>query len=416
MLRNKIKRTCEDTFETYGCKPLETPILNMCDLMTYKYGGGDEIIKEIYTLQDQGNRELALRYDLTIPFAKVVALTPNIRLPFKRYEIGKVFRDGPVKQGRFREFIQCDVDIVGVESVIAEAELMVMALDIFKKLGLDVTIQYNNRKLLTGILQAMQVPEPETASAILSLDKLEKIGIDGVRKDLQTRGLNDNTVALLCETVEACLSMPLSQLAETFKNLLVIEGIAELQELQQYLTVMGVESQTAFTPFLARGLTMYTGTVYEIFLTDGSITSSIGGGGRYDNIIGAFRNDDMSYPTVGISFGLDVIYTALMQKQAKPSATNLFIIPIETKAECMKLAHTLRNSGDIKVELELSNRKLKRSLNYASKENIPYVLIVGEDEIKTNTAVLRNMNEGTEEKIQLASIEDGTIIQYIQKS
>lgn len=416
MLRNKIKRICEDTFEAYGCKPLETPILNMCDLMTYKYGGGDEIVKEIYTLRDQGNRELALRYDLTIPFAKVVALIPDIRLPFKRYEIGKVFRDGPVKQGRFREFIQCDVDIVGVESVIAEAELMMMALDIFQKLDLEVTIQYNNRKLLTGILQAIQVPEPETAGAILSLDKLEKIGIDGVRKDLKMRGLEDNTVALLCETVKTCLSMPLSQFAETFKNRLVTEGIAELQELQQYLTALGVEKQTSFTPFLARGLTMYTGTVYEIFLSDGSIPSSIGSGGRYDNIIGAFRNDNMSYPTVGISFGLDVIYTALMQKQTKPATTDLFIIPIGTRTECMKLAHTLRNKENIKVELELADRKLKRSLNYASKENIPYVLIVGEDEIKTNTAVLRNMNEGTEEKIQLASIEDGTIIQYIQRS
>lgn len=151
VLRSKIKRACEDTFERYGCKPLETPTLNMYELMSYKYGGGDEILKEIYTLQDQGKRDLALRYDLTIPFAKVVAMNPNIRLPFKRYEIGKVFRDGPIKQGRFREFIQCDVDIVGVESVMAEAELMSMAFELFQTLNLEVTIQYNNRKLLNGI-------------------------------------------------------------------------------------------------------------------------------------------------------------------------------------------------------------------------------------------------------------------------
>ena len=264
-MRNKIKRACEDTFERYGCKPLETPTLNMYELMSYKYGGGDEILKEIYTLQDQGKRELALRYDLTIPFAKVVAMNPNLRLPFKRYEIGKVFRDGPIKQGRFREFIQCDVDIVGVESVMAEAELMGMAFELFRTLNLEITIQYNNRKLLNGILQAINIPTELTSDVILSLDKIEKIGIDGVRKDVLERGISEEMADTICNTVLSCLKLTIADFKETFNNPLVADGVNELQQLQQYLIALGINENTIFNPFLARGLTMYTGTVYEIF-------------------------------------------------------------------------------------------------------------------------------------------------------
>ncbi|NWK69137.1 histidine--tRNA ligase [Bacillus paramycoides] len=413
VLRNKIKRACEDTFERYGCKPLETPTLNMYELMAYKYGGGDEILKEIYTLQDQGKRELALRYDLTIPFAKVVSMNPNIRLPFKRYEIGKVFRDGPIKQGRFREFIQCDVDIVGVESVIAEAELMGMAFELFRTLNLDVQIQYNNRKLLTGILESINIPTELTNDVILSLDKIEKIGIDGIRKDLQNRGIIEETVEIICDTVQSCIEFDITDFEKAFNNTLVTNGVNELQQLQQYLLALGIKESTIFNPFLARGLTMYTGTIYEIFLKDGSITSSIGSGGRYDNIIGAFRGDNMSYPTVGISFGLDVIYTALQKQETTASTADLFIIPLGTELQCLQIAQKLRATTSLKVELELAGRKLKRALNYANKENIPYVLIIGEEEITAEIVVLRNMKEGTEVKIPLSSLENSTFNNYI---
>ncbi|MED0972815.1 histidine--tRNA ligase [Bacillus paramycoides] len=413
VLRNKIKRACEDTFERYGCKPLETPTLNMYELMAYKYGGGDEILKEIYTLQDQGKRELALRYDLTIPFAKVVAMNPNIRLPFKRYEIGKVFRDGPIKQGRFREFIQCDVDIVGVESVIAEAELMGMAFELFRTLNLDVQIQYNNRKLLTGILESINIPTELTNDVILSLDKIEKIGIDGIRKDLEKRGIIEETVEIICDTVQSCIEFDITDFEKAFNNTLVTNGVNELQQLQQYLLALGIKESTIFNPFLARGLTMYTGTIYEIFLKDGSITSSIGSGGRYDNIIGAFRGDNMSYPTVGISFGLDVIYTALQKQETIASTADLFIIPLGTELQCLQIAQKLRATTSLKVELELAGRKLKRALNYANKENIPYVLIIGEEEITTEIVVLRNMKEGTEVKIPLSSLENNTFNNYM---
>ncbi len=190
IVRRNIKRTLEDVFIQYGCKPLETPILNYTGLLASKYGGGAEILEEMYTLTDRGERNLALRYDLTIPFAKVVAMNPTIRMPFKRYEIGKVFRDGPIKEGRYREFTQCDVDIVGVESQIAEAELMSMALVAFNKLDVGVTIQYNNRKLLVGMLEEFGMKEEMTSNVILVLDKLEKIGVNAVISELIERGVN----------------------------------------------------------------------------------------------------------------------------------------------------------------------------------------------------------------------------------
>jgi histidyl-tRNA synthetase len=188
VVRRDIRRSLEDVFIQYGCKPLETPILNYTELMASKYCGGAEILEEMYTLSDRGERDLALRYDLTIPFAKVVAMNPTLKIPFKRYEIGKVFRDGPIKTGRFREFTQCDVDIVGVDSQIAEAELMVMALDAFKKLDLKVTIPYNNRKLLTGMHDVFGTDSEKINKVVLILDKLEKVGLEAVVSELKEWG------------------------------------------------------------------------------------------------------------------------------------------------------------------------------------------------------------------------------------
>ena len=192
--RRVIRRTLEDTFIAYGRKPLETPILNYTELMASKYAGGAEILEEMYTLTDRGERDLALRYDLTIPFAKVVAMNPAIAMPFKRYEIGKVFRDGPIKAGRFREFTQCDVDIVGVESQVAEAELMMMALDAFNQLKLKINLQYNNRKLLVGLLQLFEVEQEQMNRVILTLDKIEKIDEKTMLAELKALGLSDNSI------------------------------------------------------------------------------------------------------------------------------------------------------------------------------------------------------------------------------
>lgn len=301
VVRRKIRRTLEDTFILYGCKPLETPILNYTELMASKYAGGAEILQEMYTLTDRGERDLALRYDLTIPFAKVVAMNPHLAMPFKRYEIGKVFRDGPIKAGRFREFTQCDVDIVGVQSQIAEAELMMMAVDAFEKLDVSIQIQYNNRKLLYGLLQVFEVPAQVMNRVILILDKMEKVDRATLVKELTELALTTDSLTKIEQFLNAEPTLAYFESYRT-ENDFVAQGMTEVQELMGYLQALQIEQYCIFNPFLARGLEIYTGTIYELFLADGAIKSSIGSGGRYDNAIGGLLGTDESLATVGISF------------------------------------------------------------------------------------------------------------------
>lgn len=399
LVRREIRRTLEDVFIQYGCKPLETPILNYTQLLASKYGGGAEILEEMYTLTDRGERDLALRYDLTIPFAKVVAMNPNIRMPFKRYEIGKVFRDGPIKTGRFREFTQCDVDIVGVESQIAEAELMIMALDVFRKLDLHVFIQYNNRKLLTGMLEINKTAKDKINQVILILDKLEKVGLESVILELTELGLPPITVKSIEQFLNDENNISFSYFEPFAKqNEQIKQGLDELKELAVYLEFLGVNDKCVFNPFLARGLEIYTGTIYEIFLTDKIIKSSIGSGGRYDNAIGGLIGTNESFSTVGISFGLDVIYTALnaaKDKSVDNSDVDFYVIPVNTQKESLFVARNLRNQG-YKVEFEMGNKKLSKALNKADKEKFHTVIIVGEDEVKKNQIRIKDMITGKE--------------------
>ncbi|MFN7253249.1 MAG: histidine--tRNA ligase [Anaerobacillus sp.] len=399
LVRREIRRTLEDVFIQYGCKPLETPILNYTELLTSKYGGGAEIVDEMYTLSDRGERDLALRYDLTIPFAKVVAMNPTLRMPFKRYEIGKVFRDGPIKTGRFREFTQCDVDIVGVASQIAEAELMVMALDAFRKLDLKVTIQYNNRKLLTGMLDVFGTEYEKINQVVLILDKLEKVGLEAVVSELNDQGLSNSTITLIKQFLTDERNSSLSYFKSfSQQNEEVRRGLEELKELEAYLEFLSVNKQCVFNPFLARGLEIYTGTIYEIFLSDKSIKSSIGSGGRYDNAIGGLIGTNENFSTVGISFGLDVIYTAMSssEKELKENPNvDYYIVPLGTQKESLLLANYLRNKG-YKVEYEMSNKKLGKALDKANKEKIRNVIIIGEDEVENNQYKVKDMFSGDE--------------------
>jgi histidyl-tRNA synthetase len=399
VVKRDIRRTLEDVFIQYGCKPLETPILNYTELLASKYGGGAEILDEMYTLTDRGERDLALRYDLTIPFAKVVAMNPTLKMPFKRYEIGKVFRDGPIKTGRFREFTQCDVDIVGVDSQIAEAELMVMALDAFKKLDLKVTIQYNNRKLLTGMLDVFGTDSEKINKVVLILDKLEKVGLEAVVSELNNQGLSNSTVTSIEQflTDEGNSSFNYFE-SYSEQNEEIRKGLKELKELESYLEFLSVNKKCVFNPFLARGLEIYTGTIYEIFLSDQSIKSSIGSGGRYDNAIGGLIGTNENFSTVGISFGLDVIYTA-MSKSEKEFKENpnvdYYIVPLGTQKESLLVANYLRNKG-YNVEYEMSNKKLGKALDKANKEKIRNVIIIGEDEVKNNEFKVKDMFSGDE--------------------
>lgn len=398
-LRKKIRNTLIEVFEYYGCEEMETPALCYYDILASKYAGGTEILKEVYKFSDQGERSLALRYDLTIPFARVIGMNSQMKMPFKRYEIGKVFRDGPVKKGRLREFVQCDVDIVGISSLLAEAEIIAMIVDVFNELQLDIYISLNNRKLLSGLLYAMDIAEEKINDIILSLDKVDKYGIKAVSEELLEKNIDQKIITDIINLLNS--SEQLKEIEKNYTHPILNEGIEEINQLIHYLQELGIEDKVRHNPFLARGLDIYTGTVYEVFLADQSISSSIASGGRYDQIIGAFLNTANKYPAIGVSFGLDVIYQTLIEKEhLVKSIIDLYIIPLNTDLEALKLASQLRKK-QVRVELEMTERKLKKSLDYANKKNIPYVLILGEDEISLRKIKIKNMQTGTEIEISI---------------
>ena len=403
-IRNYISDTLKKVFEKYGFKPLQTPILCYYDLLALKYDEDNDILKEVYKVTDQGNRNLALRYDLTVPFAKYIAMNPNTRLPFKRYEIGEVFRNGPVKLGRDREFIQCDVDSVGIEGQLVEAEFVALYVEAYKKLGIDVVIKYNNRKFLSGIIIEAGISEALVTDTITIIDKFEKMTRPELEKEFQKIGLNNEQI----EKLFMYLNMNADELIKIENsNETLAEGIQELETLKQYITELGLLEYVQFSPSLARGQEYYTGTVYEVYVKDGSITSSIGGGGRYDKMITDFIGNGMKYPAVGVSFGLNVIYEILKDRKefSEKALTDIFIIPMGTEIQCLKIAQDLRNAG-YKVEVEMKNKKMKKALDYANNENIPYVLILGEDELTNNCITLKDMNNKTQEQINLDNLAE----------
>ena len=401
-IRNYISDTLKRVFEKYGFKPLQTPILCYYDLLALKYDEENDILKEVYKVTDQGNRNLALRYDLTVPFAKYIAINQNTKLPFKRYEIGEVFRNGPVKLGRDREFIQCDVDSVGIEGQLVETEFVALYVEAYKELGIDIIIKYNNRKFLSGIIIEAGIPEELITETITIIDKFEKLSKQELEKEFQKIGLNSKQM----EKLFIYLNMDANQLINIEdKNDVLSDGIKELNTLKKYIEKLDLLNYVQFSPSLARGQEYYTGTVFEVYVKDGSITSSIGGGGRYDKMITDFIKNGTTYPAVGVSFGLNVIYEILKNREefAEKALTDIYIIPMGTEIECLKIAQVLRNGG-YKVEVEMKNRKMKKALEYANTEHIPYVFILGEDELANNSIALKNMKEKTQVQIPINNI------------
>ena len=403
-IRNYISDTLKNVFEKYGYKPLQTPLLCYYDLLALKYDEENDILKEVYKVKDQGNRNLALRYDLTVPFAKYIAINQNTKLPFKRYEIGEVFRNGPVKLGRDREFIQCDVDVVGIEGQLIEAEFVALYVEAYKKLGIDVIIKYNNRKFLSGIIIEAGIPNELITDTITIIDKFEKLTKQELEQEFLKIGVNKDQI----EKLYSFLQMNSEELINIkSENEILNQGIKELEILKEYIAKLDLLQYVQFSPSLARGQEYYTGTVFEVYDAKGEIKSSIGGGGRYDKMITDFIDDGKQYPAVGISFGLNVIYEILKDREefAEKALTDIFIIPMGTEIECLKIAEILRKAN-YKVEVEMKQRKMKKSLEYANEENIPYVFILGEDELKQNIISIKNMKEKTQTTISLDKIAD----------
>ena len=394
LVMNNILSVITKNFELYGFMPLETPTLQRFDVLSSKYAGGAEILKETFKLKDQGKRQLALRYDLTVPLCLYVGLNPNIKLPFKRYEIGKVFRDGPVSSERFREFWQCDVDTVGSYSMMADAEFVNIVFKIFNELNMNAVVKINNRKILDVIMQYAGVKD--SSSAILSIDKLDKIGIEGVKKELREKKLTKSQI----DKVIGIISINGNNKIKLMRLKSILgenDGVKEIEELLVYCN-----GKVEFDISLARGLAYYTGTIFECFLVNDNVKTAVASGGRYDKIIGSFLNNKQEYPAVGISFGLDRIAVALKSGGIIP--VKCFIISIgNTKLESQKLAEELR-SNNISVCLDIIGRGISKNLDYANSLNIPYVIFIGEDELKKGKYKLKNMKTGKEDMMILNEI------------
>jgi len=424
--RQKLIKKIRIIFEVFGYDPIDTPALERLDILTSKYAGGTEIIKEIYKLQDQGGRWLGLRYDNSVPLARLYAQNPHLGIPFKRYQINKCWRDGPIKLGRYREFWQCDVDVVGSTSMLADAESLAVVDMLFKELELEIVARVNNRKLLQGILEFAGVPTDRTMTTMLSIDKLEKVGIEGVVAELGEKNLANDVIdrAMKILGYKGTNTEILNTLKQEISNERAQEGIEELQELLTYTEAIGVDNVQVDIS-LARGLEMYTGNVFEVYLKSGEFSSSLAGGGRYDKMIGKFSEfreegeieseRNIEVPAVGISFGLDTVTDALViQRKMKyeKTVTKVFIIPIRPKklqdetidenikVEAAKVVSQFRKER-IPTDIDLVGRSISKNLEYANKKDIAYVILIGPNEYAQQKIRLRNMESGEEDLLTL---------------
>ncbi|GMK41135.1 histidine--tRNA ligase 1 [Paenibacillus sp. CCS19] len=403
--RSRMIRQMEELFALYDYEGIETAILNDKELLTAKYSGGDEIVQEMYTLSDRGQRELGLRYDLTVPFAKLVAAEAGLSLPFRRYELGKVFRDGPVKRGRLREFTQCDVDVVGIPGPEAEAELLSLAARVYEKLGIPVELRWNNRRFLSEWLYAAGIAEELAQTVMLTLDKIAKIGREAVRAELVDKGVPQPAADIVLKAIAAESgsdddpSLAFEQLCAAF-GVGDLPGAAEVRSLLALLDSVGLSSICRFDPSLSRGLSFYTGTVYEAFDASGSYTSSLGGGGRYDAIIGQLAgNSEVQYPTVGFSFGLEPIMEITRERLAPVETPPVIVVPIGgMSAEALRTANAIRACG-IRTRLSPTGRKVGKALASAASAGCRFAVLIGEDEAQSDMVQLKDMIDRTEERL-----------------
>ena len=401
-LKNKVVQTLTQVFELYGFAPLETPILERYETLAAKFAAGEasDALKETFRLKDQGDRELGLRFDLTVPLARFIAMNPTLKMPFKRYELGPVFRDGPIKLGRYRQFWQCDVDIIGSNSMLADAEVLAVVNAAFRKLKLDVVIKVNNRKILNGILAQAGITDKE--SAIIAIDKLDKIGKEGVTQELKVRGYANSQIERLFSLIKEGVTV--KELKNKLTNPEGTAGITQLEELFGYLAELGVKN-AVFDVSLARGLAYYTGTVLEAYLKKGKITSSLAAGGRWDTMIGSFIGGNREIPAVGVAFGLEPIMDTLRLEGKVPGTppAQVYVLPINTPKESLQIVQQLREQG-ISASISLGKKGVSKNLEYASSLGIPYVLIIGEDELKRNKVLLREMQTGTEQLLAVREV------------
>jgi len=427
--RNYIFNTIKTVFQNYGYLPIETPAMENLTTLLGKYGEeGDRLLFKILNSGDflknlnQQNveskslgkvassiAEKGLRYDLTVPFARYVVQHLNeITFPFKRYQIQPVWRADRPQRGRYREFYQCDVDVIGSEALLNEVELIQIIDDVFSKLGMDVTIKINNRKILSGIAEIIGAPD-KIIDITIAIDKLEKIGFDKVIEELKSKGLSDEAINKLKPILElkGFLRDKFPMLMEILKDSEIsIKGLEETMTVMRHLKDLKLNSKWCLDLTLARGLEYYTGSIIEVTANDVNI-GSVCGGGRYDDLTGIFGLPDVS--GVGVSFGADRIYDVLAELNLFPeevmSSTDVMLVNFGEKEATYSLSilQQLQKSG-VKSELYPDSAKMKKQMKYADQKGIKYVLLIGEEEMKSGIYSLKDMKTGEQIKGNLEEV------------
>ena len=412
--RNYIFDTIKGVFRLYGFQQIETPAMENLSTLLGKYG--EEGDKLLFRIQNSGEKaalapEKGLRYDLTVPFARyVVQHREELSFPFKRFQIQPVWRADRPQKGRYREFYQCDVDVIGSDSLLGELELIQIVEEVYRRLGIRVCLHINNRKILAGIAEVIGAPD-KMIDITVAIDKLDKIGVEAVNAELKERGLNDEQVAALQPILNQESGIKnqykIAQLRTFLANSEIgIKGVEELETLFGLIEATGVQLNIELDLCLARGLNYYTGAIFEVKALDAQI-GSITGGGRYDNLTGIFGLPNVS--GVGISFGADRIYDVLTELDLFPkelqSATQVLFATFGD-AElryALQWAKALR-AHDIAVEVYPEPTKMKKQMGYADDKKIPYVAIVGGNEMETNTVMLKNMATGEQKQVTIEEL------------
>ncbi len=390
ILREKVIKIMQDTFKIFGFDPLATPAFEYAELLEGKYGEEEKLI---YTFLDKGNRKLALRYDMTLPLARILAFTPNISKPFKRYAIGPVWRYDRPQKGRYREFYQCDIDTIGSESLLADAEILACVEAVFNKLGFkDIKIKINSRNLINNIMSYIKIPKSLEIETMRALDKLDKIGISGVKKELKQRKIPDRAAKKLLNIIKLSGSNS-AKLKELEKLIGLTPGLQEIKDLLVYCKIFNLKN-IVFDLSIIRGLDYYTGPIWEVQST---ASGSLAGGGRFDKLIKQLGGPET--PATGIGFGFERIIDAVKENKLIKSENTFikaFIIPINTLKEASKILSKLRQSN-IPVDIDLMNRKISKNLDYINKKQIPYAIILGQKELNQKKIKLRDMKSGKEQ-------------------
>ncbi len=406
ILRHYVTDRLRRVFERFGFEPLQTPAIEYAETLEGKFG--EEADKLIYKFEDRGGRQVGLRYDLTVPLARVVAMYPELVKPFKRYQIAPVWRAERPQKGRYREFYQCDVDIVGSASMLADAEVVTIAYQCLRELGFTAfRILINNRKILQAIATLAGVPPEDVGKVWRAVDKWDKIGAAGVQAELAAGGLAGGLIQQLLDLLDVTgpTNTVLQRLAGQLRDHPAgVEGVRELAEIAHYLDLAQVPPQFyQIDLHMVRGLEYYTGPIFEIVVDEPKI-GSLSGGGRYDHLIGLLG--PTSYPAVGISLGLERLIDVIDELGMAPAEVRSTVTEVlvtvfaETYlSESLAVAATLRGAG-VNAEVYLGADKLSHQLRYASRKNVPFVVIVGPDEVSRGEVLLRDMASGEQRSVE----------------